>query len=1105
MPLEMMPSQDALVELLKGVGLLAIVPILYADLEQRLGHRPLAWPLACGVLFGAGALISMAQPIPLVPGVLMDARSVMLGLAARGAGLIAAVVAGVFAAAYRLWVGGVGAPTGIATIVLICTIGALFDRVARGRGVRLGSRHMALLGLLTGPANLIGFQLLPPDMATAMLRGVGMAMVATAVLGTTLLGTLLLRERGRLEANRALRDNEERYRLLADSVSDVIGRTGANDVLTFASGAVRSLLGWEPAELVGQRFIDLLHPADRLGAGAIPGGGQLPAPQARFTGRIRRKDGRWAWVEVGVSAIAARDPAMPPEYVMVIRDIALRVEADAALRESEARYRLLAENVSDVIMRVSLDGVRTYCSGAVQEVFGEAPEELTGRGFMGQVHSDDHRAAGALFGQLTPARPRGTGTFRMRRKDGSWVWTEASVRLMTDARTAEPVEYVFVVRDITERKRMEEELEEARRSAEQANQSKSDFLAGLSHELRTPLNAIIGFSDLIAREAFGPAGNRQYVEFGADIRDSGQHLLGLINEILDHAKAEAGHLTLDEEPVDLMAAVRFCTRMVAARAERSGVAVGASVAPEAGTVRADEKRIRQILLNLLSNAIKYTPSGGRVTVEVALEDGAPTITVSDTGIGIDENDVPRVLQAFEQVANPANRQLTGTGLGLPLTRHLVELHGGRLELSSRVGEGSIVTVRLPAERRLRASPTGVAAAQAPGAATILVVDDDALLRQGTAMLLESYGHRVLQAGNANEALAVLNAGEPIDLLVTDVIMPPGMNGFELAAQTRRLRADLRVIVTTGFATHAVSGGEERPPSHELLTKPFSAMELKAKIDALLGDRPRPTPPEPERAPSSPAAPPPGSSLRILVADDQDSNRRVATAVLGHAGHVVDTVENGAQAVDAVQHARYDLVLMDVQMPVMDGLEAARAIRALPPPAGRLPILAMTAAALPSQLVDCRAAGMDGHVLKPIERASLLAAVAAIGAVHAANSEDPALPVLDLFILDELREALSDRSCAELIDDFLRTGPARVEALRASLDDLNALDRRAHALVSYAGNVGLRVLPARCRQLCAAAHAGDAAAARALLPSVEDAAAEGIARLRAYRAGVPVPP
>jgi len=965
-----LPPAAMLVELLKDVGLLALVALLYADLQQRVNQRSLAWPVACGLLFGIAAVMTMIQPIWMAPGIFIDARSVVLGLAASAAGPLAALVAGVIAGAYRLWLGGIGAAAGLTSIIATTAVGIVFASAMAARGTRVSSRHMLLLGLMVAPAHMLGFLLLPWDLAVHVLSQAGTALLAMAVLGVTFLGTLLLREGRRLDGARALRD-------------------------------------------------------------------------------------------------------------------------------SEARYRLLADNASDVIMRVSLDGVATYCSGAVNDLLGYRPAELIGGDFVDQVHPGNRRAASTLIDRLTPDHPRGTAMFQMRHKNGRWVWTEAAARLIADPRTGKPAEIVFVVRDVTERKRMEEDLEEARRAAESANQSKGLFLATLSHELRTPLNAIIGFGDLMAREALGPAGNKQYVQFSADIRDSGQHLLGLINEILDHAKAEAGHLTLEEDTVDLAAAVRFCTRMLSARAERSGVALVQTVAPEARYVRADEKRIRQILLNLLTNAVKYTPSGGRVAVTVSLDGGEPVIAVSDTGIGIDEKDLHRVFQAYEQVENPANRQITGTGLGLPLTRRLVELHGGRFELRSRVGEGSTFTVRLPAARLVNLSAPCAAVAQRVVPATILVVDDDALLRDGTALVLEGYGHRVLKATNANEALMVLGSGVPIQVLVTDVIMPPGMNGIELAYQARRLRPEIGIIVTSGFATHAVASSDDPNPGYEMLSKPFSALELKAKVDALLTAIPTTAPCA--AAPQPPAGPAAGKDpLRVLVVDDLDTNCTLVAAILRLAGHTVDTVENGSQAIDAVQRTPYDLVLMDVQMPTLDGLEATRAIRALPPPAGRVPILALTAGTLPHQIQECRDAGMDGFVPKPIDRGTLLTAIAG-AAADGPWLETPAeeLPVLDEFILDELREALSDGSCWRLVDEVLNGLPGRMDALRAAADP-KVVEGRAHALVSYVGNVGLQRMSARCRELCAAAQARDERKTAALRAAVDKAAAEGLDQLRSYR-------
>ncbi|HYH22206.1 MAG TPA: response regulator [Azospirillum sp.] len=1090
-----LPSAETLVELLKGVGLLALVSIAYADLEQRLKLRPLGGSLACGLLFGTAAVLAMVEPVHVAPGIIIDARSVMMGLAAPIGGPVTAAVAAAEAAAYRLWLGGAGAVAGTASILFATLVGVAFAHVAKARAVRLRAWHMLLLGLLLVPANLLGIVLfLPPDTASEVLAHAGVALAGMGILGTAFLGTLLLRERRRLENAQALEFSESRYRMLAEHASDAIARIRPDGVLTFTSDAVSKVLGYRPEQLVGRHFADLLHPDDRPDWTAEP----------RFTGRIRHAAGRWTWIEASVSTIASARTGAPAECVMVVRDVSQRVLAEAALRDSEERYRLLADNVSDVIMRVSPGGVRTYCSGAVQEVLGYQPDELTGGSFLAQVHPADRADAEAAFRRLTPANPRGTGVFRVRHKHGWWTWTEASVRLIPDPRpdphadTDAPGDFVFVLRDVSERRRMEEDLMQARRTAEQANQAKGTFLATLSHELRTPLNAILGFADLIAREAFGPVGNPQYKQFGEDIRGSGQHLLTLINEILDYSKAEAGHLRLDEGVVDLVAAVRFCARLLGGRAARTGVTLTHQVCPDARYIRADEGRIRQILLNLMSNAVKYTPSGGQVTVSITVDDGAPTIAVSDTGIGIDEKDVPRILEAFEQVENPANRQSAGTGLGLPLTRRLVELHGGSLYLDSRVGEGSTITARLPPERLVTQAPA-VADDASPGApGTILVVDDDPLLREGTALVLEGYGHRVLQAGNGNEALALLRGDEPIDLLLSDVIMPPGMSGVELAEQARRLRPGVPVVLASGFATLAATGG-----NHDVLTKPFSALDLKAKIDARLV-RPRA-----DALPARPAgAPGTARALRVLVVDDLETNRRVAAAILRWAGHVVEEVDDGAAAVEAVRRKPFDVVLMDVQMQGVDGLAATRAIRALAGPAGRTVVLAMTAGTLPEQLKACRDAGMNGHVTKPLDTNGLLNTVegAITGGMDGRCAPEPnADPVLDEFVLDELRYMLDDGACAALIDDVLLNLPRRLAKLQELANDPSRLDREAHALVSYCGNVGLRRFAAACQDLCGAARDSDPQAVTSLLDTVGEAGALALSALRSYRAAMPIAP
>ncbi|CAO3439115.1 response regulator [Azospirillum endophyticum] len=566
--------------------------------------------------------------------------------------------------------------------------------------------------------------------------------------------------------------------------------------------------------------------------------------------------------------------------------------------------------------------------------------------------------------------------------------------------------------------------EAARQAAEAANRAKGEFLAGLSHELRTPLNAVIGFADLIAREAEGPIGTPSYRQYAANVRDSGQHVLELINEILDHARAEAGALPIEEGRCDLEEAADFAVRMLTPRADRAGVLLAAAVAPAVRQLRGDDRRIRQILLNLIANGVKYTPSGGSVTLSATIEEGLPVIRVTDTGLGIPAEDVDRVLEPFVRIETTANRGVEGAGLGLPLTKRLVELHGGTLALRSTLGVGTTVTVRLPAGRLLPATPdpaarpvpgTASGSADAPPSSgridagrtdaggtmlqpfpaspqamplalpsaplSILLVDDDPTVRDMVAGLLRGWGHRVIGAANANEALVVLNGPERLDLLLSDVVMPPGMDGTELARQAIRLRPGLPVLLASGFAAHAVGTPAAFGPDVAMIAKPFSIEDLRRQLARIAGRRggaatPTPAIPIPAAVPPSSAMRSPGPP-RLLIAEDLSINRELLAALFRDSGYAIDLVADGAAAVQAVESRDYDLVLMDVQMPGMDGLEASRAIRALPPPRGNLPILALTAGSSDEERRQCRDAGMSGHIGKPYDRETLLRQVARI--------------------------------------------------------------------------------------------------------------------------------
>jgi cell cycle sensor histidine kinase DivJ len=368
--------------------------------------------------------------------------------------------------------------------------------------------------------------------------------------------------------------------------------------------------------------------------------------------------------------------------------------ADLAAAEGAAMYRFLADNAMDLITRHSSDGRIRFASPAAQAILDVPPQDLLGLAPASLVHPDDLRAMQAAFMESAYYGRAAAAEVRMKRRDGSFVWAEIRCR-PAPATQGNASDIVAVTRDITERKAHERELIEARDLAEGANRAKSSFLANMSHELRTPLNAIIGFSEVMTREMFGPVGSTKYLEYSRLIHESGGHLLELINSVLDMSKIEAGKLELYEECFPLADTAESALRFVKIPAERGGVALKLSIAPGAGTIFADKRAIKQVLINLLTNAIKYTPRGGDVRVKAVRDERGIEITVSDSGIGISAKDLERLGKPFEQVEGEHVRSKEGTGLGLALVKALSTLHGGEAVLESVLGEGTTVRIRLP--------------------------------------------------------------------------------------------------------------------------------------------------------------------------------------------------------------------------------------------------------------------------------------------------------------------------------------------------------------------------------------------------------------------------
>ncbi|HEX4301478.1 MAG TPA: PAS domain-containing sensor histidine kinase [Rhizomicrobium sp.] len=368
--------------------------------------------------------------------------------------------------------------------------------------------------------------------------------------------------------------------------------------------------------------------------------------------------------------------------------------ADEAAAEGAAMYRFLADNAMDLITRHSSDGRIRFASPAAQAILDMPPQELLGLAPSALVHPDDLKRMQSAFMESAYYARAASAEVRMKRRDGSYVWAEIRCR-PAPPQHGEASDIVAVTRDITDRKAQERELIAARDAAEGANRAKSSFLANMSHELRTPLNAIIGFSEVMTHEMFGPVGSPRYLEYTRLIHESGNHLLELINSVLDMSKIEAGKLELFEEVFDLTDVAESAVRFVKLPAERAGVALKLNIEPGARAIFADKRAIKQVLINLLTNGVKFTPRGGDVRVHAALGARGVEITVADSGVGISAKDLERLGKPFEQAETEHVRAKEGTGLGLALVKALALMHGGEAVIESVLGEGTTVRLRLP--------------------------------------------------------------------------------------------------------------------------------------------------------------------------------------------------------------------------------------------------------------------------------------------------------------------------------------------------------------------------------------------------------------------------
>jgi PAS domain S-box-containing protein len=673
------------------------------------------------------------------------------------------------------------------------------------------------------------------------------------------------------------------------------------------------------------------------------------------------------------------------------RDVTDRKRFEAEIREKSALLDALMDNVPDAIYFKDKQSRFIHINHTVSRKMGlQSPSEALGKtdaDFQTEEHARealaDERRIVETGEPIINKEERETWPDR----PDTWVTTTKMPRYDQHGQV---VGTFGISRDITRRKQEEVELRKAKEGAEAANRAKSEFLANMSHEIRTPMNGIIGMVEL-ALDTNLSAEQRDYLTMA---RSSADSLLTVINDILDFSKIEAGKLDLDSIAFDPRLSIEDTIRSFALRAYEKGIELVCDVRPEVpATVLGDPTRIRQVLTNLIGNAVKFTQQG-EVVASLALENQAADrarlhYVVRDTGIGIPAAKRSLIFEAFAQADGSMTRKYGGTGLGLTISSRLVSMMGGRIWVESEEGRGSMFHFTAEVGVVPKPVPSRAADTVSLEGVRTLVVDDNATNRRLLTEILSRWGMNVIAAGDGPEALELFNRaaehGAPVQLILTDAQMP-GMDGFAFAEKVKQHPnvANSTIVMLTSSGQRGDAVRCRKAGLAGYLTKPIRQVELCEALLTALGQASRATPPTSGAliTRQSLRELPPSFRLNVLLAEDNPVNQQLARRLLEKWGHSVTVAKNGREVLTLVAHETFDVVLMDVQMPEMDGLEATAAIREKEEKTGdRLPIIAMTAHAMKGDAERCLAAGMDAYVPKPIQPQQLLVAIEKVRSVR----------------------------------------------------------------------------------------------------------------------------
>lgn len=863
---------------------------------------------------------------------------------------------------------------------------------------------------------------------------------------------------------------------------------GGSDRVVYANRAACDALGYTVEEIIGTTIYDIDMHASAEAVAPLDRTMRSTGKPVHYQTHYRHRNGTQLSVDVTMSLTEDGDRSI---YITSFKDVTEQKSQAREKKRQQALMAALIDSIPDIISYKDPNGVFLGCNEAFSALAGKTAAEVTGR------------TVRDLFSQerAEVIASRDAEVLRTRQKMGleEWVAYPDGTKVLLDTvrnplrdQNGQLLGILSIGRNITQRKAAEEEVLRAKELAEDATRMKSDFLANMSHEIRTPMNAIIGMSHLALKTEMTPR-QRDYI---GKVQSSAQHLLGIINDILDFSKVEAGKMTIEQADFELEKLLDNVADLISDKSNAKGLELVFDVGPEVPQyLVGDSLRLGQILINYANNAVKYTESG-EIAISVRLQERTGTqallhFAVKDTGIGLTPEQVGRLFQSFQQADSSTTRKYGGTGLGLAISKNLAHLMGGEVGVESRFGEGSTFwfTVRVGIGGKKARDRLPVPDLRGRRA---LVVDDNAMARTVLVEMLSSMTFTVTEAPSGEAAIAAVRAaaaaGQDFDIVYLDWRMPT-MDGIETARQLKTLRLDKApfIVMATAHGREEVLREAHSVGIEDVLVKPVNASVLfDTTMGALSGERDQP--PREAVAAVSPAALPPSTEMsavrgaRILLVEDNDINQLVAGEILRDAGFIVEIACNGQIALDKVAGAPYDLVLMDMQMPVMDGVTATVEIRRQERFAG-LPIVAMTANAMQSDRERCLASGMNDFLVKPIDPQALFAMLvkwigprAAGAPAAAAPVSRPAAPgipaegigtIAGLDIPTGLSRMMGKKSLyLAMLRRFADGQGGCAAGVRAALDagDWPTAERLAHTAKGVGGNIGAMELPAHAAEL-----------------------------------------